>query len=58
MKISDDENGNDNLNNRTNKNKTTASKSFEYKKKLTGNMPNNNDILYPEVVVPSIWVFE
>ena len=52
MKISDDENGNDNLNNRANKNKTTASKSFGYKKKITGNMSNNNDILYPEVVVP------
>ena len=52
MKISDDDNGNDNLNNRANKNKTTASKSFEYKKKITRNMSNNSDILYPEVVVP------
>ena len=48
----DDANENDAANNRINKNKTTTSKSFEYKTKLIGNMPNNNNILDAEVVVP------
>ena len=35
-----------------NNNKTIASKSLEYKTKLVGRTPNNNDILDGEVVVP------
>ena len=35
-----------------NSNKTTASKSFEYKTKIIGNMSNNNNILDTEVVIP------
>ena len=50
--VDDDANENDAANNRINKNKTTTSKSFEYKTKLIGNMPNNNNILDAEVVVP------
>ena len=49
--VDDDANENDAANNRINKNKTTTSKSFEYKTKLIGNMPNNNNILDAEVVV-------
>ena len=50
--VDDDANENDAANNRINKNKTTTSKSFEYKTKLIGNMPNNNNILDAEVFVP------
>ena len=50
--VDDDANENDAANNRINKDKTTTSKSFEYKTKLIGNMPNNNNILDAEVVVP------
>ena len=50
--VDDDANENDAANNRINKNKTTTSKSFEYKTKVIGNMPNNNNILDAEVVVP------
>ena len=50
--VDDDANENDAANNRINKNKTTTSKSFEYKTKLIGNMSNNNNILDAEVVVP------
>ena len=50
--VDDDANENDAANNRINKIKTTTSKSFEYKTKLIGNMPNNNNILDAEVVVP------
>ena len=50
--VDDDANENDAANNRINKNKTTTSNSFEYKTKLIGNMPNNNNILDAEVVVP------
>ena len=50
--VDDDANENDAANNRINKNKTTTSKSFEYKTKLIGNMPNNNNIFDAEVVVP------
>ena len=35
-----------------NNNKTTTSKSFEYKTKITGSMPNNDNILDAEVVDP------
>ena len=38
---------------RINSNKTTTSKSFEYKTKLIGSTPNNNSRLNAEVVVPS-----
>ena len=48
-KINYDENENHNANNRINNNKTTTSKSFEYK--AIGSMPNNNNILDTEVVV-------
>ena len=47
--INDD--ANENVNNRIN-NKTILSKSFEYKTKLIGSMPNDNDTLDTEVVVP------
>ena len=47
--INDD--ANENVNNRINKIKTRTSKSFECKTKLIGNMPNDNNILDPEVVV-------
>ena len=33
-------------------NKITASKSFEYKTKIIGSTPNNNNILDAEVVAP------
>ena len=48
--VDDDENENDN-NNMINKNKTITSKSFEYKTKLIGSMPNNSNV-NAEVVVP------
>ena len=35
-----------------NNNKTTTSKSFECKTKITGSMPNNDNILDAEVVDP------
>ena len=38
--------------NRINNNKKTTSKSFEYMTKIKGSMPNNNNILDAEVVVP------
>ena len=47
--INDD--ANENVNNRINKIKIRTSKSFECKTKLIGNMPNDNNILDPEVVV-------
>ena len=42
----------DNFNSRINNNKTTTSKSFEYKTKLIGCTPNNDYRLDAEVVVP------
>ena len=33
-------------------NKTAASKFFEYKTKIIGSMPNNNNILDAEIIVP------
>ena len=50
--VNDDANENNAANNRINNNKTIRRKSFEYKTKLIGNMPNNNNILDAEVVVP------
>ena len=44
------DNNNNNNNNRINNNKTIRSKSFEYKTKIIGSMPNNNNILDAEVV--------
>ena len=46
----DNNNNNNNNNNRINNNKTIRSKSFEYKTKIIGSMPNNNNILDAEVV--------
>ena len=46
-----DNNNNNNNNNRINNNITT-SKSFEYKTKIIGSTPNNNNILDTEAVVP------
>ena len=48
----DDENENDNANNMINNNKTIRSKSFEYKTKIIGSTPNNNNILDAAVLVP------
>ena len=42
--INVDENENDNTNNMINDNKTITSKSFEYKTKIIGSTPNNNNI--------------
>ena len=43
---------NENVNNRTNNNKKTTSKSFKYKARLIGSTPNDNNTLDAEVVVP------
>ena len=48
--INDYANENDN-NNKINNNKTITSKSFKYKAKLIGSMPNDNNILDADVVV-------
>ena len=45
-----DENENDNDNNRINR--TITSKSFEYKRKIVGSIPNSNNMLDTVVVVP------
>ena len=50
--VNDDENENDSSNNRINNKKTITSKSFEYKTKLIGGAPNENNTLNAEVVVP------
>ena len=50
--INDNENENNGARNRINNNKKITSKSFEYKTKLTGRTPNNNNVLEVEVVVP------
>ena len=50
--MNDDENENDNANNRINNSKTITSKYFEYKTKIIGSTPKNNNILDAEVVVP------
>ena len=49
-KVNDDANENDAANNKINNNKT--SKSFEYKKKILGRTPDDNNTLNTEVVVP------
>ena len=49
--VNDDEYENNNANDRINNNETIASKSFEYKTKLIGSTPNNNNMLDAEVVV-------
>ena len=51
-KINDDANKNNSANKRRNSNKTITSKSFEYKTKLIGSTPDDNNILDAEVVVP------
>ena len=43
---------NENVNDRMNNYKTITSKSFEYKTKLKGTTPNDNNILDTEDVVP------
>ena len=58
--VIDDANENDDANNRINNNKTLASKSFEYKVKIIGSTPNNNNILDVEAAVSlkylsSVW---
>ena len=50
--INDDANENNAACNKINNSKTTTSKSFEYKTKLIGRTPNNNNILDAKVVVP------
>ena len=50
--INDDANENNNNDHRLNKNKTTASKCFEYVTKIIGTTSNNNNIFDTEVVVP------
>ena len=49
--INDDGKENNATNNRINNNKIITSKSFEYKAKLIGSMPNDNNTLDAEVVV-------
>ena len=52
-KINDSANKNNDANNyKINNNKTTTSKSFQYKTKIRGRTPNDNNILEAEVVVP------
>ena len=51
--INDSVNENNDANNyRINNNKTTTSKSFEYKAKIIWRTPNNNNVLDTEVIVP------
>ena len=51
--VNDSASENNDANNfRINNNKTTTSKSFEYKTKLNGSTPNNDSRLDAEVVVP------
>ena len=52
MKINDDKNETNRFSNRINNKKTIRTKSFEYKTKLIGNTPDDNDIIDAEVVVP------
>ena len=49
--VNDDENENNNVDYRENNNKTTASKLYVYKTKITGSTPNDNNVLNTEVVV-------
>ena len=50
-KINNSENENNATNNRIHNNKTIRGKSFEYKTRLIGSTPNNNNILDTVVVV-------
>ena len=50
--VNDDENENDNANSRINNNKTITSKSFEYKTKLKGSIPDDKNKLTAEATVP------
>ena len=49
--VNDDEIEYDNVNNRININKTITTKSFEYKTKIIGRAPADNNTLDREVVV-------
>ena len=51
-KTNDDVNGNNGANNRINNNKAITSKSFEYKAKIIGRKPHDNNTLDAKVVVP------
>ena len=50
--VNDSANEIDDNYNKINNNKATTGKSFEYKTKIKGSIPNNNNILDAEVVVP------
>ena len=50
--VNDDANENNDACIKINDNKTITGKSFEYKTKLIGSTPNNNNILDTEFVVP------
>ena len=50
--INDDANENDDAGNYRINNKTTTTKSFEYKTKITGSTPADNSRLDAEAVVP------
>ena len=50
--INNDESETNRFRNRLNNNKTIRSKSFEYKAKLIGSTPGNNNIINTEVDVP------
>ena len=50
--VNDNANENNAANNRINNNKTTTSKFFEYKTKIIGRKPADNNTLDTEVVVP------
>ena len=49
--VNDSGNKAGNANNKTNNNQTATCKSFEYKTKIIGSTPNNNNILDAEIVV-------
>ena len=53
----DDANENNSAHNKINNNKTVTSKSFEYKTKLIGRTPNNNNVLLDTEVVVSLKYF-
>ena len=50
--INDDENKNDNANHRINNSTAATCKSFEYKTKIIGKTPPDNNTLNADVVVP------
>ena len=51
-KVNDNANENNADNYRINNSKTITSKSFEYKTKLIGSIPNDNNTLNADIVVP------